>query len=105
MWVVSHHSIALWNYATLSQVLGQHCQPDGQPHDSAEDAAWALELVRHVVDTSDAAAAAASGGLKSAKAVRDVVAPALAIGVPLHFGLRLKLHQLPPEVCTMCMSA
>ena len=79
------------------QLLGQICQPDGQPHDSAEDAAWALELVRHVVDRADSALLS-SGGIKSALAVRDAVAPALEVPMPLHFGLRLKVHQLPAEV-------
>jgi hypothetical protein len=48
------------------------------------------------VDRTDAAAAP-MGGIKSLLVARDAAAPALAIGVPLHFGLRLKLHQLPPE--------
>eukprot|EP00038_Savillea_parva_P026205 m.52236 g.52236 ORF g.52236 m.52236 type:complete len:747 (+) comp7360_c0_seq2:234-2474(+) len=77
---------------TVLELLGQECQPEGQPHDSAEDAAWSLELVRHVVDRTDAALGTQA---RTPSAVGRVAQSLCTIPIPQHFGRRFQIHMLP----------
>lgn len=77
------------------QVLGQECQEEGKPHISAEDAAWALELVRHVIDRVDERLPYLQR--TNQVAVQNHLRPILTIPIPLHFGCRLNVHQIPEQ--------
>lgn len=74
---------------TVGQVLGQEIHPANTPHNSAEDACWALELVRKVVDQTDQFRTLPH---KQRMAKLD---ESLTMELPEHFLRRLQVFQLP----------
>eukprot|EP00041_Stephanoeca_diplocostata_P022870 m.551449 g.551449 ORF g.551449 m.551449 type:complete len:395 (-) comp22165_c0_seq33:1470-2654(-) len=72
------------------QVLKRDCQPSGKPHDSIEDAASALDLVRAVIDKADVSLAK-----RTNESLLAALRKASTIDIPEHYKLRMQIHQLP----------
>lgn len=68
----------------VEQLLGERCQPDGEAHNSIEDAAWPLEIIRNTIDQFDDAVI--KGGVLPNKAFN--------VTMPEHFTRRLNVFQL-----------
>ena len=73
----------------VSMKFGATIQPAGQAHDSKEDAAWTLELVRQTIDKLDASAPT------TRKERNERLVTALTVELPVHYKQRLQIFQLP----------
>ena len=73
----------------ISMKFNTAIQLAGQAHDSKEDAAWTLELVRQTIDKLDASAP------PTRKERNDRLGTALSVELPAHYKQRLQIFQLP----------